>query len=62
VGLSRLRHPWKGWIILVLLIVVLSCVLAQAIPNGDPLQSGAATAYQSLTPYPGISKSFSIYF
>lgn len=32
-------------------------VTAQPIPNGDPLQSGAATAYQSLTPFPGISNS-----
>jgi CUG-BP- and ETR3-like factor len=32
-----------------------SLIPTQAIPNGDPLQSGAATAYQSLTPYPGIT-------
>ncbi|XP_054162480.1 CUGBP Elav-like family member 4 isoform X2 [Oppia nitens] len=31
-----------------------SLIPTQAIPNGDPLQSGAA-AYQSLTPYHGIS-------
>ncbi|CAG2164212.1 unnamed protein product [Oppiella nova] len=31
-----------------------SLIPTQPIPNGDPLQSGA-TAYQSLTPYPGIS-------